>query len=179
MESLIVVRKVSLENWTTLWYGQNMGDSSRWAVVLFCIVVGILIGTGGYTFHYARGISYLSNNPLACVNCHVMQEHFDSWVKSSHHAVATCNDCHIPHTFPDKYLAKLRNGWNHSKAFTLQNFAEPVRIRPKNLEILQDNCIHCHNVLVSEMSGHRGISSGDARRCTECHRSVGHLSVAD
>ena len=93
-----------------------MGESARWAALSFCLAGGILLGVAGYTFHYAKGTSYLSNNPLACVNCHVMQEHYDSWVKSSHRAIATCNDCHVPHTFPEKYLAKLINGWNHSNS---------------------------------------------------------------
>lgn len=150
----------------------------RWISILFCLTLGIFLGVASYTFHYAKGTSYLSNHPRTCINCHVMQDHFDSWVKSSHHAAATCNDCHIPHTFPDKYWAKLRNGWNHSKAFTLQNFPEPIRISPKNLEILENNCVHCHNVFVSEIVAHQGISE-DNMRCTECHRATGHLSISD
>lgn len=140
---------------------------------LFFVVAGVFVGVAGFTFHYAKGTSYLSNNPLACVNCHIMQEPYDSWVKSSHHAVATCNDCHIPHAFPAKYLAKLRNGWNHSKAFTLQNFPEPIRISEKNLAILEENCVHCHHVLVSGIAAHEGISR-NALKCMDCHRAVGH-----
>lgn len=155
-----------------------MKESDRWLPILFCTAAGILIGVAGYTFHYAKGTSYLTNNPLACVNCHVMQEHFDSWVKSSHHAVATCNDCHVPHTFPEKYWAKLWNGWNHSRAFTLQNFQEPIRITKKNLRALQRNCIYCHNILVSELMTQQE-SFKDVLRCTECHRSVGHFETAD
>ncbi len=153
-----------------------MGDWTRWVLSLVLVTIGILIGVAGHTFHYAKGTSYLSDNPMACVNCHVMQDQYDSWVKSSHHAVAACNDCHIPHTFPEKYWVKLRNGWNHSKAFTLQNFPEPIRITPKNLEVLQGNCVHCHEVLVSEIVGHRGVLTA-RQRCTECHRSVGHMNL--
>ena len=35
-----------------------------------------------------------------------------------------------------KYVAKASNGWHHSKGFTLQDFAEPIRIKPRNSEIL-------------------------------------------
>lgn len=147
----------------------------RWGVFLFFVTLGVLLGLGVYTFHYAKGTSYLSNDPKACVNCHVMQEHYDSWIKSSHHQAATCNDCHIPHEFPFKYVAKMRNGWNHSKAFTLQNFPDPIRITRKNLVALQTNCLHCHQTLVSGITGH---GSAGTERCTECHRSVGHMSLS-
>ncbi len=140
---------------------------------ILLVAVGTFIGIGGFTFHYAKGTSYLSNDPKACINCHVMQGHYESWIRSSHKAVTTCNDCHIPHTFPAKYIAKMRNGWNHSKAFTLQNWPEPIRITPKNLENLQTNCLHCHDTLVSEIAGHKNIKG--SIRCTDCHRSVGHM----
>jgi cytochrome c nitrite reductase small subunit len=139
-------------------------------------LIGIPIGAGLYTFQYAEGLAYLSNNPAACMNCHVMREHYDSWVKASHHAAATCNDCHVPHAFPAKYIAKAENGWNHSKKFTLQNWAEPIRIRRANLSRLQHNCIGCHAVMTSEIVGHRDVQLGQAR-CTECHRSVGHMAL--
>jgi len=148
-----------------------------WFTGLFAILaiaMGIIAGLGGYTFYYAKGISYLSNDPRSCINCHVMQEHFDSWSKSSHHAVATCNDCHVPHTFPEKYIAKMRNGWNHSRAFTLQNWSDPIRITPKNFSDLQHNCLHCHNISTSDIASHRDIEKGSVA-CTSCHRFTGHM----
>ncbi|MBI2174998.1 MAG: cytochrome c nitrite reductase small subunit [Candidatus Omnitrophica bacterium] len=148
----------------------------RGAAWVLCGVVGVFAGLGLYTFLYAKGLSYLSNDPKACMNCHVMQEHYDSWVKASHHSVATCNDCHVPHGFPRKYLTKLDNGWNHSKKFTLQNFQEPIRIRRVNLTKLQANCVHCHENMVDEIISHREVQRGQAR-CTVCHRSVGHMAL--
>ncbi len=148
----------------------------RWLPWIACLAMGVLIGAGVYTFHYAEGLAYLSNDPKACMNCHIMREHYDSWVRSSHHAASTCNDCHVPHAFPDKYLVKMDNGWNHSKKFTLQNFKEPIRIRPGNLRELQHNCIECHQVVVQDIAGHQDVEQGDAR-CTQCHRSVGHMAL--
>lgn len=141
-----------------------------------CVALGVFLGIGGYTFQYAEGLSYLSNDPQACRNCHVMQEHYDSWLASSHHAVATCNDCHVPHGFPQKYVVKARNGWHHSKGFTLQNYPQPIRIKHGNLRVLQHNCIACHEIAVSEIAGHGDVDWGEAR-CTDCHRSVGHMSL--
>lgn len=138
--------------------------------------LGVLLGVGGYTFRYAEGLAYLSNDPRACMNCHIMREHYDSWVKASHHAAATCNDCHTPHALLPKYLTKMDNGWNHSKKFTLQNFREPIRIRAVNLVKLQENCVHCHAGIVQDIVSHAEVASGQAR-CTTCHRSVGHMAL--
>lgn len=144
--------------------------------VLGCVLVGTAAGIGCYTFAYAKGLSYMTNDPKACMNCHVMRDYYDSWTKSSHHQAAKCNDCHIPHSFPRKYLEKSRNGWNHSKAFTLQNFPEPIRITERNHAILQANCLHCHGDMVRDLVGHRDEGSR-ALRCTQCHRSVGHMNL--
>lgn len=142
---------------------------------ILSLMLGVSIGVGIYTFDYGKGLSYLSNDPKACVNCHVMQNQFDSWIKSSHHAAASCNDCHTPHQFPDKWLVKALNGWNHSKAFTLQNYPDPIRITPRNSRVLEHNCLYCHSEFVQDIAGHQNLQK-DAVRCTECHRSVGHMN---
>jgi cytochrome c nitrite reductase small subunit len=139
-------------------------------------LVGLFAGLGTYTFTYAHGLSYFSNDPKACMNCHVMREHFDGWQKSPHHAVATCNDCHTPHTFVAKYLSKAENGFWHSKGFTLQDFHEPIMIRPKNVAVLQQNCVTCHAQVVDGINTH----PGDPQKmldCLHCHRDVGHGPV--
>lgn len=142
-------------------------------IVLLSIIVGILIGLGSFTFYYGEGLSYMSTDPRACVNCHIMQPQYDSWQKASHHTVATCVQCHLPHEFPDKYISKAENGYNHSKAFTLQNFHEPITITEKNSRILQQNCLECHNNMVENLT-HGSTTGADAIACVKCHRSVGH-----
>ena len=123
------------------------------------------------TFGYAEGASYLSADPAACANCHIMWPQYDSWQKASHHTVATCVDCHLPSDFVGKYVAKAENGWNHSKAFTLQDFPEPIAITPKNSDLLHRNCLRCHAALVHAQGG---ADDGAAPRCVRCHASVGH-----
>jgi cytochrome c nitrite reductase small subunit len=51
--------------------------------VLLGIAIGLAVGIGGYTFIYAKGYSYLTNDPAACANCHIMNEHYAGWLKSS------------------------------------------------------------------------------------------------
>jgi cytochrome c nitrite reductase small subunit len=137
------------------------------------ILVGALVATAGYTFWYGQGFAYLSNDPAACKNCHIMNDQYDGWLKSSHHAVATCNDCHTPHTLVRKYLTKAENGFRHSKGFTLQDFPEPIRIRPHNRQLLNENCQECHHEFVSEVVA--AHAADDTRfDCIRCHLSSGH-----
>lgn len=93
------------------------------------LMAGVALGLGLFTFGYAEGLSYFSSDPQACINCHAMQDQWDGWNHSSHRNVATCNDCHTPHRFPDKWIVKGINGWNHSLAFTTGDYPDPIRIR--------------------------------------------------
>jgi cytochrome c nitrite reductase small subunit len=141
--------------------------------VMVALAFGMLLGVGGFTFHYGEGLSYFSRDPAACVNCHIMQPQFDSWQKASHHRVATCVDCHLPHDFVSKWIAKAENGFWHSKGFTFQDFHEPIFIGDRNARVLQDNCLHCHSGLVHDLLP-GSTTDADAVSCVHCHRSVGH-----
>ena len=136
-------------------------------------LVGIFVGASGFTFVQARGWSYLSNDPTTCVNCHIMREQYDSWQKSSHHAVAVCNDCHVPQDFLGKYWTKAEHGARHSWGFTFQDFHEPIQIKESSLAAVQGNCVRCHQSLVSEITSHSAVQR-DANNCVRCHSSVGH-----
>jgi cytochrome c nitrite reductase small subunit len=145
--------------------------SLRTLGVVAAVSLGVFAGVGVATADYAEATSYLSTDPAACANCHIMQGQYDSWQKASHHTVATCVDCHLPADFVGKYVAKTVNGWNHSKAFTLQDFHEPIRITPQNAEILRANCVRCHSDLVHTQSS---VSARESPRCVQCHSTAGH-----
>jgi cytochrome c nitrite reductase small subunit len=122
---------------------------------ILALMFGVLAGSGLYTARYAEGLSYMSDDPKACVNCHIMRDQYDGWLKASHHGFATCNDCHLPHDIiVHKYYIKAENGFWHSKGFTLQDFPEPIRIRPHNRAVLNNNCVHCHESLVGQITSH-------------------------
>lgn len=142
-----------------------------WLLLLLPISVGLAAGAIAYTFRYAEGLSYFSTDPRACVNCHIMQPQYDGWQNASHHAVAKCIDCHLPTDFFAKYLAKAENGWRHGEKFTTQKFSEPIFVQPRGREILQANCVRCHDALTSEMRLGR---HSDAASCLHCHGNVGH-----
>ncbi len=157
----------------------SSGNTLPLLVTAVFAVAGISLGIGLKTFDYAEGTSYFSKDPAACANCHIMRPQLASWQKSSHKALATCVDCHLPHDPLGKYLAKAENGWNHSKAFTLQNFHEPIQINDKNSRILQDNCVHCHGALTHAMTTAESVAAPVTTApggfsCVHCHRDVGH-----
>jgi len=146
------------------------GGRLRVAIGVFTILLGILGGIGAFTFGYGKGWSYLSSDPTMCINCHVMQGHFDDWKKSSHHHVAVCNDCHLPHDPIGKWVVKADNGFFHSLAFTLGDFHEPIQIKPRNRRVTQGTCLHCHGDFVHEVTR----VAKDELECVRCHRDVGH-----
>src|ERR1019366_5639318 len=145
---------------------------SRWTLLL-CVCTGPVLGLGVYTFWYGQGASYFSSDPKSCANCHIMRDQYDGWQHASHHGYATCVECHLPHDFVGKYVAKAENGFWHSKGFTLQDFHEPIRIKPKNSAILQANCVKCHGDLVNDLTAHGAFDDG-SNNCVRCHAAVGH-----
>jgi len=141
--------------------------------VAFSTVLGVAVGLGLYTFVYAKGASYLTNDPAACANCHIMSDHHASWIKSSHRHVAVCNDCHTPHWPLSKYATNASNGFWHSFAFTSGEFREPLRIKPANRRVTEAQCRRCHEAIVAAMDG--GHPSARKLECLRCHGRVGHL----
>ncbi len=138
-------------------------------LTLAAIAGGLALGVGAYAFQYAKGASYLGNDPATCANCHVMQGHYAGWLAAPHHGVATCNDCHTPAGLVSKYVVKATNGWHHSFAFTTGLFPDTIRARPQSREVVEANCRRCHADLVDE------IAHGGDTSCIRCHASVGHL----
>jgi cytochrome c nitrite reductase small subunit len=140
--------------------------------LILAILVGALLGLGLFTFGYARGASYITNDPAACVNCHVMRTNHDSWMKSSHGKVAVCNDCHTPPGLVPKYYTKALNGFFHSLAFTTGNFPDNIQITQRNHEVTEKACLKCHADIVHGIRNTRDEKHDVS--CIQCHRNVGH-----
>jgi cytochrome c nitrite reductase small subunit len=150
--------------------------ASQASIVAVAVLLGAVFGLGTYTFAYARGWAYLSDDASGCANCHVMNEQYDGWIKSSHRSVAVCNDCHVPHDFVGKYATKARNGFWHSYYFTTGTFPEPIRATPRSRDIAEANCRRCHEGVVEAM-GTRARGGAPPISCVRCHVSVGHMEL--
>ena len=147
---------------------------SRWLLAI-ALTLGIAVGLGAYTFVYARGYSYVTNDPQACDNCHIMRAHYDAWTRASHRAVAVCNDCHTPPGLIGKYATKARNGFWHSFYFTTGRFPDPIQITPRNHEITEQACRKCHAEITAAIDRGHSSSADGGLTCTKCHNDVGHI----
>jgi len=138
------------------------------------LVVGSVAGLGAYTFVYAKGASYLSSDPRACANCHVMQGHLDGWIKASHRSAATCNDCHTPGNVFAKYFTKADHGFFHSLAFTTGHFHDPIQMKPRSERVTENACRKCHQDVVHDIE--TMSRPGERLSCIRCHANVGHMN---
>lgn len=142
----------------------------HWILVLLW---GAILGVGVFTFGYAKGAAYLTDNPAACANCHVMNEQYAGWMKASHRKAAVCNDCHAPAGFAAKYTTKAINGFFHSWAFTTGWFPDHIQITGRNHRITEAACLKCHAEITSAV--HATRAHRENVDCLRCHRSVGHM----
>lgn len=146
------------------------------------IVAGIMVGLGMFIFHTSNATSYLSDNPETCINCHVMYPQYASWKNSSHHAVTTCSDCHVPNDNVFlKYFFKASDGARHATIFTARAEPQVIQIKQAGANAVQENCKRCHQDLI-EMSGlashtFKTAQMDDGKLCWDCHREVPHGSV--
>ena len=143
--------------------------------LILAVALGTVIGVSAYTFVYARGYAYMTDNADACVNCHIMQDQYNGWVKSSHRAVAVCNDCHTPPGFFSKYATKAQNGFWHSYYFTTGWYEDNIQITERGRVVAEKACRKCHAEIVDAIEGPHSALSENQNSCLRCHRSVGHL----
>lgn len=147
--------------------------------VAICSVV-MVMGMFTYVVSESRMLSYLSNDPEVCINCHTMNTHYATWQHSSHRENANCVDCHLPRdAFFDKMIAKSKDGFNHSVAMTLGSYGYNLQATADSSERIQDNCIYCHEEAVSQMLANAKLyetNGGETtgRPCWDCHREVPH-----
>ncbi len=156
--------------------------NNRWvffgSVATFVIAVGLFINL----MNASEALSYLSSDPKHCVSCHVMNTQYATWQHGPHAQRANCAECHLPtEGFIDKYMAKARDGINHSFAFTFNTYEHAIQISENGAERVQANCISCHTNVVETMlsNAERYRQPGsefkpEDRQCWDCHQDVSH-----
>lgn len=148
----------------------------KWKVPVI-IISGTLTGLVLFVLYIGNAVSYLSDEPETCINCHVMFNQYASWRSSSHARIATCNDCHVPQdNFFRKYFFKASDGLRHSTMFTFRLEPQVIAIKSAGINVVQENCKRCHSSLI----GHtflRHSESDEERKCWSCHHETPHGKI--
>ncbi|MGE5315641.1 MAG: cytochrome c nitrite reductase small subunit [Acidobacteriota bacterium] len=146
------------------------------------IASAVLFGAGAVVMHVANATSYLSDQPEACMNCHVMAPQYATWQRGSHARVAVCNDCHVPHdNAVVKYAFKAMDGLRHSAMFTFRLEPQVIHVKEAGIGAIQGNCVRCHRSVLqnTDMLLKTGSEAqhGEGRLCWDCHRETPHGRV--
>lgn len=147
------------------------------------IALGLFVGLAATAFKISNAVSYLSDDPKTCINCHLMYPQYATWMHSSHRERANCMDCHVPHdNIFRKYYFKSQDGTRHATIFTLRTEPQVIQIHTAGKTVVQENCIRCHEKQVSDVTvGQVTVDNnkhGKGHLCWDCHREVPHGRVS-
>jgi cytochrome c nitrite reductase small subunit len=159
----------------------NFFPPDKWRFPVAAISA-IFIGLVLFILYISNAVSYLSDDPKVCINCHVMNPQYATWQTSSHAGKATCNDCHVPHdSFVRKYFFKANDGLRHATIYTLRLEPQVIRIKEAGAGVVQENCIRCHSNKVHDLAvgciTFAGYKEGEGLLCYNCHADVPHGRV--
>jgi cytochrome c nitrite reductase small subunit len=108
-----------------------------------------------------------SEQPAFCVQCHVMESQFDAWSHAGAHRRKMCVDCHLPNqNAAIHYIWKAIDGMKDVAVFYSGAVPERIELTAHGGEVVQQNCIRCHEQTVRFVN--------PERKCWECHRRVMH-----
>ncbi|EAI2600067.1 cytochrome c nitrite reductase small subunit [Campylobacter jejuni] len=150
---------------------------------IFLVLLFVFFAVGFYTFYNAKGTSYLSNASESCNNCHIMNEVYNEYMAGPHSQKvkgeprATCVDCHLPHNFVAKWIAKAQSGLGHAYAFTFKLDELPTNLSAteKSRKMVQENCIRCHaDFAQTAINATTNPHADKSLNCASCHKDVGH-----
>lgn len=148
--------------------------------VILSIVAGAIVGGVLLVCYLLRAHTYLTDEPSACVNCHIMSPYYASWMHSSHGRDATCNDCHVPQeNFVKKWAFKGLDGVKHVAAFVTNGERQVIQAHPMSSQVIMNNCIRCHEQLNTEFVNtgkldYMTLQTQNGMACWDCHRDVPH-----
>ncbi len=111
-----------------------------------------------------------------------MAPQYATWSHSAHREVTNCNDCHVPHNNVfNKYYFKAKDGLRHSAVFTLRREPQVIFIKEAGKEVVQNNCIRCHEFIITDPKmgaiDPQFNTCRTDRQCLECHRETPHGTV--
>lgn len=106
--------------------------------------------------------------PEFCGSCHNMEPELRAFQASSHQALDSCNDCHLPNgNVVEHYVWDAYVGSRDLVSFYILGRAPyDTEATDRSKGWIQDNCIRCHGDVVERMFVEEN--------CWECHRELYH-----
>ena len=133
------------------------------------LILGLFVGLFLVMIAGVQGMHAFTKDSSFCVSCHVMEPVYGTWSHSSHRDIAGCNDCHLDNSnYVTKSYTKATSGVQHLYHNTMGSIPVPIKINEKNTQLVQDNCLRCHQDVV------RNMNMDPSRRCFDCHRYTPH-----
>lgn len=127
----------------------------------FFVLLAILVSL-------SPGLLAKTNKPEFCAKCHVMEEQYLTLIKGGLHNSLNCVDCHLPNDSKAKfYLWKGIDGTKDVIHFFTGSVPDRIVISAHGKKTVQNNCIRCHEGVVSKME------LGE-RKCWDCHKRTTH-----
>jgi cytochrome c nitrite reductase small subunit len=156
-------------------------------VPLIIGIVALLAALGVFAW-VTDAPAYLGQEAATCNNCHVMDAQYENWYHAAHDRYAVCTDCHLPHqNVVSYYLYKGYSGMKDVLSFTFKTYPAALRATKQTDQIVQANCIRCHNDTVENIlyeiqddvvAGPQSYAYAQDRpfdrTCWSCHRSAAH-----
>ena len=166
-----------------------IGGTSLGALLL-AFVLGIVFSGG---FNVALG---WTNTEAFCTSCHEMQVNYNEYKKTIHNSNrtgvrATCPDCHVPHEFGAKMVAKIvaaKDVWHHllgtidsKEKYEDHRLGMAKRVWKKLKDSDSHQCRNCHvvkSMAFDEQQGraarkHQSMQES-GKTCIDCHKGVAH-----
>jgi len=134
----------------------------------YLLILAVIAAAGaGFLMLGPPALLAKSESPEFCSSCHVMQAEYEAWFHEGAHRTVRCVDCHLPHqNVFAHYLWKSIDGMKDVVVFYSGTVPDRIRISDHGQEVLQGNCVRCHETTVWRIDRERG--------CWECHRRLSH-----
>ncbi|MFZ2448528.1 MAG: cytochrome c nitrite reductase small subunit [Syntrophobacteraceae bacterium] len=138
-------------------------------VIGYIIVLGIFgMAAAAFLMLGPPKLLAKSETPDFCSSCHVMEAEYEAWFHEGAHRRINCVDCHLPHdNIALHYTWKSIDGMKDVMVFYSGRVPEKIAISRHGQDVVQANCIRCHETFVEKID--------TERQCWNCHRRLAHV----
>lgn len=145
-----------------------MGKSGKRTVLVSALVAaGVIVVVSVFFMFGPPQLLAKSDQPAFCVQCHVMESQYEAWMHAGAHRRKSCVDCHLPNeNVALHYTWKAIDGLKDVVVFYSGMVPERIELTSHGAEVLQTNCVRCHETAVTLIS--------KERKCWSCHRRIMH-----